>query len=61
MVVAIQALVAFAVVVTAEDINVTVQLSCSSMRGVARFIINSNNYQLFHSKEVGTALPRRGP
>ena len=61
MVVAIQALVAFAAVVKAEDINVTVQLSCSSMRGVARFIINSTNYQLYHSKEVGTALPRRGP
>ncbi|CAL8299406.1 unnamed protein product [Boreogadus saida] len=51
-VVAIQALAAVAVVVTADAINLTVQVSSSTMRGVSLFRITSTNYQLYHSKEI---------
>ena len=59
-VVAIQALAAIAVVVKADAINLTVQVSSSTMRGVSLFRITSTNFQLYHSKEVVTALRRPG-
>ncbi|CAL8294217.1 unnamed protein product [Arctogadus glacialis] len=51
-VVAIQALVACAVVVKADAINLTVQVSSSTMRGMSLFRITSTNFQLYHSKEI---------
>ncbi|XP_030212977.1 CD109 antigen-like [Gadus morhua] len=51
-VVAIQALAAIAVVVKADAINLTVQVSSSTMRGVSLFRITSTNFQLYHSKEI---------
>ncbi|CAL8285857.1 unnamed protein product [Lota lota] len=51
-VVAIQALADYAAIIEAHAINLSVQLSASSMMGVSHFIINSTNYQLYHSKEI---------